>query len=262
MSKPTALNFSRQGDQYLNMPYGSGSGEIDCQGLVEKMMDDVGLHYDLKGSNAWYRKFYNDGWVGSPEECKGIFGIIPVGAVLFIWANDGKEKARGYYDGLGNASHMGVYIAREEGAIHSSSTRGCVCYSKFTGKSIKGGWNKIGLHPMFDYGDDINRILDGGGDKVVATVTISGGNVKKPINMRAEESTSSKLIAEIPQGEKADLLSESTLWDHISYDGKTGYVLARFVHKEKDPISDLVEVDRTRLEFVYNELGDMLDLRG
>ncbi len=264
MSSPTALSFSMQGDQYVGTPYGSKNGEIDCQRLVELMMRGVGLNYDLKGSNAWYREFLHRGWCGSPEACKSTFGCIPVGAVLFIWADDGGEKARGYNDGLGNASHIGVYIARKDGAIHSSASRGCVCYSKFLGRSINGGWNKVGLHPMFDYGEKINRILGGGGEeeKPVETITISGGNVLRPINMRERATTKSKVVAEIPQNSKADLINEEGSWVHINYDGITGYVMNTFVHRESDPEGEQISVDRSRLESVYNEIGVMLGLRG
>jgi hypothetical protein len=81
------------------------------------------INKDLKGSNAWYRAM---DWTGTPEECMKTFGQIPIGATLFIWANDGGEEARGYHDGKGNASHIGVFIGRNTGAIHSSASRGKV----------------------------------------------------------------------------------------------------------------------------------------
>ena len=85
-------------------------------------------------------------WTGTPEECKAKFGGVPKGALLFILENDGGERARGYYDGLGNASHIGVYTGIGQGAVHASSSKGKVCESKFAGKTIRnGGWNRSGL---------------------------------------------------------------------------------------------------------------------
>ena len=72
------------------------------------------------------------------------FGSIPKGAFLFILKHDGGETNRGYRDGLGNASHIGLYTGRGQGAMHSSSSRGCVCESTFAGKTIRnGGWNTV-----------------------------------------------------------------------------------------------------------------------
>ena len=150
-----AEEFAKAGKKYLGTPYST----MDCQAFVEKCMQDCGLRMDLKGSNAWYRKM---NWTGSPEECKQVFGSIPTGAMLFIWSDDGGEVARGYKDGKGNASHIGIVTHTGKGAIHSSSSRGCVAESEFHDKTIRnGGWNRIGLFRLFDYGEKINQALSG-----------------------------------------------------------------------------------------------------
>ena len=152
MSKPTALTFAQQGDKYLDTPY----SKMDCQKLYEQMLADVGVKQDRKGSNAWYRAM---DWTGTPEECMKAFGQIPIGATLFIWTNDGGEVARGYRDGKGNASHIGVFIGRNTGAIHSSASRGKVAYSNFKCKTIKGGWNRVGLTRLLSYGEKVDRMI-------------------------------------------------------------------------------------------------------
>jgi len=137
------------GFQYLGVPYST----MDCQEFVEKCLADCGWKVDLKGSNAWYRKCRQEGWVGTPEECVRKYGTTPDGAFLFIHAFDGGEEKVGYHDGLGNASHIGLCTgSRGKGAIHSSSTRGCVAESEYHNKSINGGWNMVGLLPReIDY---------------------------------------------------------------------------------------------------------------
>ena len=122
MAKVSAEQFSREGDKYLGRSY----SEMDCQEFYERCAEDAGLRMDLKGSNAWYREIRKNGWVGSPEECKKVFGSVPTGATLFIHAYDGGEEKRGYHDGLGNASHIGIVTHRNKGAIHSSASRECV----------------------------------------------------------------------------------------------------------------------------------------
>lgn len=124
--------------------------EMDCQEFLEYCLKQIGIKADWKGSNHMYRDME---WIGTPEECAAQFGKIPVGAWLFILENDGGEVSRGYNDGLGNASHVGVYTAQGKGAVHSSSSRGCVAESKFEGKTIpNGGWNRVGLCKLLDYG--------------------------------------------------------------------------------------------------------------
>ena len=129
------------GFEKLGTPY----SEMDCQAFVEWCLRQCGLKKDLAGSNAWYREVLRNGWAGSPEECVKQYGKVPAGAFLFIHALDGGEEQRGYHDGLGNASHIGIVTGQGEGAIHSSASRGCVAESKFRGKTISGGWNKVGL---------------------------------------------------------------------------------------------------------------------
>lgn len=230
----SAKEFSMQGDKYIGTSYQT----MDCQKFVERMMKDVGINKDLAGSNAWFRYVT---WTGTPEQCKAIFGTIPVGALLFIWKDDGGEKQRGYHDGLGNASHIGVYIAREDGAIHSSSSRGQVCYSKFNGKSINGGWNRVGLWDAFDYGSAVNNRLsyisnaeqnEKNEQKEVTTVLYTA-KIKsangKGANLRSKKSTSSTLLIAMPEGETVEVLEELGDWCRVDYDGTIGYVLKKLL---------------------------------
>jgi hypothetical protein len=154
--KISGLEFSKAGDKYLGRSY----QEMDCQAFVEKCMADVGYRRDLGGSNSWYRECKLHGWAGSPEECVKEFGSVPKGALLFILEPVGpKTPGKFRDDGVGDATHMGIVTGRGDGAIHSSRSRGCVATSKFAGKTIpNGGWNRVGLLPVFDYG--VRRSLD------------------------------------------------------------------------------------------------------
>ena len=135
-NKLGAVGFEKLGTPYR---------EMDCQAFIEWCLRQCGLKKDLAGSNAWYREVMKNGTVMTPEECVKQLGKVPAGAFLFIHAFDGGEEKRGYRDGLGNASHIGIVTGKGEGAIHSSSSRGCVAESGFRGKTIRGGWNRVGL---------------------------------------------------------------------------------------------------------------------
>jgi hypothetical protein len=139
--------------KHTTIPYVAGGMTLDgmdCQGLVEYLLIQCGVpkaDCNLAGSNAHYRAC---AWVGTPEECKKAFGAIPGGAALFILEVSGGEPAKYQADGIGNASHMGIWLG--DTSMAASASRVQVIESNFTGKSINGGWNRVGLLPWVDYG--------------------------------------------------------------------------------------------------------------
>jgi len=253
-----ARDFAQAGQKYLGTPY----KKLDCQAFVEKCLQDCGLEMNLKGSNAWYRKM---DWVGTPEECRQRFGSIPDGALLFIWDDKGGEVARGYNDGLGNASHMGIVTHTGQGAIHSSATRDCVAESKFADKTIaNGGWNRIGLSKLFDYGPEINALLSGEQQNEVVLIMQYGvvntpdGN---PVKLRPTKSTSKPYLAKIPNGTQLLISDSDGQWCETSWDGRTGYVMQAYVvlDGQQDQSSEIkISMNRQTAENLYNAIGHAL----
>lgn len=236
--KVSALLFAQEGDQYIGRSY----EDIDCQELAELMLRGVGIQKNLRGSNAWFRAMT---WTGTPEECRKVYGEIPVGAFLFIWDGNGGEKQRGYSDGLGNASHMGVYIGRMGGAIHASKSRGCVAYSEFKGRSIRGGWNRVGLWDWMDYGERINGILAGNPSSVstdkgkeVKTMTerdmIVTADSGTTVNLRAKADIGGALVCRIPLGETvlASPVGDGT-WSAVTWGIRNGYMMTKFLRERE-----------------------------
>lgn len=267
-----ASDLATVGCRYLGTPYTT----MDCQAFVERCLKDLGLRKDLPGSNAWYREVMNHGWVGSPEECKKQYGSIPPGAFLFILQHDGKEPAKYQGDGIGNASHIGIYtaltgnemvqIAKEagdaiaggynygDGAINSSSSRGAVCTSKFAGKSINGGWNRIGLWNQIDYGI-------GGETGMIHTMIVStpdGGS----LNMREQPSKSSDIVTRIPNGTPVGVVDETSGWKKLDYSGQTGWVMSQYLAEPSPDPQGQVIVPKEELQRIYDEIGNWLGLRG
>ena len=286
----TAKELIDVAPNYLGVPY----SHLDCQAFVERCLRDIGIRKDLNGSNTWYRYILENGWVGSPEECKALFGTIPEGAFLFILEHDGKEPEKYRQDGIGNASHIGIYTAMtgEEmvalaiaegdteagkynfgnGAIHSSSTRKAVATSNFAGKTINGGWNRIGLWTAISYGEQIDSIIHGdkpGGETMVATVYSDNG---KPVNFRKKPSTSAALVDQIPVGEQVEVTERGSDWCSCKWKGKTGYIMTQFLifgeyvpGEDTDPTptpDGMVLVNRGELEKVYDMIGNLLGVRG
>ena len=235
------VDGNRLGDagfRYLGTPY----SKMDCQAFVEKCLADCGCNTNLAGSNAWFREVMQNGAVMTPEECVNQLGCVPKGAFLFILEQDGGEPSKYKNDGVGNASHIGIVtMPRGEGAIHSSASKGCVCDSKFKGKTIpNGGWNRVGLWDQvaYDYG--------GGGtpapepEPIPATKrTAIVGNVdpgkQQDVNFRTRPNTNADLIDRIKCGETVEVLSEDGSWAKIRWHGRTGYIMSKFlIYDEPD----------------------------
>ena len=263
----SAQKIIRAAPNYLGVPY----SKLDCQAFVEKCLSDAGCRINLSGSNAWYREVMRNGWVGSPEECVKAYGHIPPGAFLFILSNNGNEPAKYQGDGIGNASHIGIYTGLTgaemvtlsgnpdnkkynfgDGAIHSSSSRGFVCTSRFSGKTISGGWNRCGVWNQVDY--------NGGSDaglEVSYKAQVTGG----ALNIREEPTKSSARIGQIPNGMIVQVTEDLAGWSKIEYAGMTGYVMSDYLQKV-EPESESVMITKVELEKLYDMIGDWLGLRG
>lgn len=233
--------LAKAGFAYLGRSY----DEMDCQAFIEQCLRDCGLKKDLAGSNAWYREVLKNGAILTPEECVKQLGKVPAGAFLFIHAFDGGEEKRGYHDGLGNASHIGIVTGRGEGAIHSSSSRGGVCESKFQNKTIRnGGWNKVGLYGKvaYDYGDgfipDVPDSPDPGPSpepdprRNMYTYAENG----KPINLRVKASTNAKLVDKVPVGQAVTWMKDNgSGWAYVQWGWKKGWMMDCYLIDESIP---------------------------
>lgn len=130
---------------YLGKPY----SKWDCQAFVEQVLKDLGVRkpdgtpYNWKGSNSMFRNHIR--WRGTVEECKKKFGSIPQGAFMFLVKHDGGEVEKGYHDGLGNASHVGLYIGTAPNPCMDSQPTGGVQYRKLN------VFTHVGLMDMVDY---------------------------------------------------------------------------------------------------------------
>lgn len=249
--KPEAADLAWAVRAYEGRSY----DEMDCQKFVERCLRDIGIREDLAGSNAWFRAMT---WTGTPEECKASFGRIPTGAFLFILAKDGKEPEKYRSDGIGNASHIGIYTGTGKGAWHSSKSQGGVCESSFKGRTINGGWNRVGLWDALAYDIDI-----GEKEKKMAEmqerVTFCAAN-NSPINMRAAKNSKAARVAEIPQGETVQAEITGDEWTWVHWAGKAGYVKTEFliVPGQDGGGGDTVTVPRAKLMEIMETLKALL----
>ena len=91
-------------------------------------------------------------WRGTVAEAVQKFGTVPPGAWVFILKWDGGEKDRGYTDGEGNASHVGIYIG---GGVVRDSTRSTKTKRDGVGSRSINDFNMVGLCKYLDYNSEI-----------------------------------------------------------------------------------------------------------
>lgn len=158
----TGIEYANQAllSKYDKLKY----SQYDCQAFCELVLKDIGVRksdggvYNWKGSNDMARHAVS--WIGTIEECRKKFGGIPVGSWAFMWDNTGNEQKRGYYDGLGNYSHIGIYVGdstvRDSTKIKNSSgqvTRDGVGNRKLS------AFNRIGLPFMLDFPGTSDKLM-------------------------------------------------------------------------------------------------------
>ncbi len=137
--------------------------QYDCQAFCELVLRDLGVRqangkpYDWKGSNDMFRNAVS--WVGTVDECRRTFGEIPLGAWAFMWDTTGNEKKRGYYDGKGNASHIGIYIGNDtvRDSTKIKNAAGNVIRDGVGSRPLK-QFQKVGLPKMLDFEFTNNKL--------------------------------------------------------------------------------------------------------
>ncbi|MBN1778460.1 MAG: peptidoglycan-binding protein [Clostridiales bacterium] len=124
---------------------------MDCQGLVEWTLRELGMEVDYRGTNDMWRNLLSQ--KGSIEDGVARFGEIPLGALIFIVDHDGGEPDR-YQDDEGNAWHVYVKIS-DDMLVHASASNLMVTTRLFADVTIEnGGPNAYGLIHGVDYGVD------------------------------------------------------------------------------------------------------------
>jgi hypothetical protein len=155
MGKPTALAVAARA--VAAVARGHTYAEMDCQAFVEHCVITAGGAMAYAGSNDMARNAVSGLW---PLAEARRAGRLVACAGLFIHAHDGGEPARYRADGLGNFSHVGLYVGakaltdtdkngnrRACDVVHSSQSMGRVA-----GSTLANGWTHAGWFTAVDYG--------------------------------------------------------------------------------------------------------------
>lgn len=155
--KPTGKSVAAAAVQAAHVGY--TYEDMDCQAFVEHCVKQAGGSMSYRGSNDMAR---HAAWLGTLENAQAE-GMLRPGALLFIHEEDESAlPARYVGDGLGDFSHVGLYVGADAlsdtdksgrrracDVVHSSATMGRVA-----GSTLQNGWTHVGWAHEIDYGEE------------------------------------------------------------------------------------------------------------
>ena len=200
---------------------GDGSdGTCDCVGLI---MGAMGGKFDLHSSN-YFARFQMRSLDALVDESQ-----LHPGSVVYKSRRDtgdlnARYQAGGrYYTGdLLDYYHVGVVTSIDPLEITHCTSSGNV-NGITTDTSIR-AWSHFG--DLLDVDYDQEEAVQMAQCK--AAVTASSGNT---VRMRKRPDGSAPEVAKVPIGQTVDVLESADGWAKISWNGKTGYMMAQFLQK-------------------------------
>ena len=180
--KPTANQVARAATLAAHVGY--TYDELDCQAFVEHCVRQAGGRMDYLGTNDMARRA---AWLGTLDEARAQGRLVPGAGLLIREATEANLPARYAGDGLGDFSHVGLYVGenaltdtdkngrrRACDVVHSSATMGRVA-----GSTLQNGWTHALWFSEIDYavtaGAGAGGTSAGAGISGTGTGTNTGG---------------------------------------------------------------------------------------
>ena len=256
--KPKAKDVAAAAVQAVSVGY--TYDEMDCQAFVEHCVKQAGGSMSYRGSNDMARRA---AWLGTLAQARAQGRLVPGAGVLIREETEANLPARYVGDGLGDFSHVGLYVgenaltdvdkngnARSCDVVHSSATMGRVA-----GSTLANGWTHAMWFQEIDYGNeaglgveqgaDSSDVADGGMDmsdeltagtpattlkRYAVVVSPDGG----PVKLRKSASKDESLYWHVNPGARVQVEHERDGWAlirAICTDGYTrrAYMMSHFL---------------------------------
>ena len=205
---------AKKADKYYGAVYGSkwiGHTVADCSGLFYWAFKQLG-GYMYHGSNTMYDKY-----------------CTSKGQLTKGGRKDGKPLLPGTAVFTGNSSthgHVGLYIGNDLVIEASGTTAGVITTKISNGKwtywgELKGVKYSSNTTPSTPSTPTNNEIKV---DPNVKTATVTGTRLA----LRSAPTTSASILMRVDTGERVELL-EDTDWVKVKYQGKTGYMMKKYL---------------------------------
>lgn len=202
---------------------GTAYSELDCINLIKKVIRTApggDKNYTTAGTNAlWDSDSKSGKYRDLTWKQEGISGA-KAGMLAFMGV------------GTGDVSHAGLVTERGT-VIHSSKSRGGVVETVLTEKN---GWNGLGKHRKIAVYDDNEE----GGDTMFGNATVKTQTAGSYVNLRGADSTKSKVIGKVHDGERVDVVCHfETGWYLVkTQTGANGCVSADYVVEDAPGADD------------------------
>ena len=165
--KPKGTDVAAAAVQAVSVGY--TYDEMDCQTFVEHCVKQAGGAMDYLGTNDMARRA---AWLGTLADARAQGRLVPGAGLLIREETDANLPERYAGDGLGDFSHVGLYVgenaltdvdkngnARSCDVVHSSATMGRVA-----GSTLANGWTHAMWFQEIDYGNEAGLGVDQGAD--------------------------------------------------------------------------------------------------
>jgi hypothetical protein len=244
MNKATAARVALVATAWAKVtpriPYvanGSTRKGADCQGLVEGCIKEAGGKADYAGSNAMFRACNRAGNVWTLAQAQKL-GKLKPGALVFILEQDGKEPQQYKADGLGDASHVGVYVGQSDAiwSVDASASAGRV--RTRTKRDAPSVWTHVGYLPEIEYGiaakpEDMpidEGLLTQPDEKSAgpysAVVLESGAG-----RVRVRKTPGGEYNGHISTGQVVRVVEEVPDWNKIQWKTGTYWMMAKYLQR-------------------------------
>lgn len=176
--KPTANQVAQAATLVAHVGY--TYDELDCQAFVEHCVRQAGGRMDYLGTNDMARRA---AWLGTLDEARAQGRLVPGAGLLIREATEANLPARYAGDGLGDFSHVGLYVGenaltdtdkngrrRACDVVHSSATMGRVA-----GSTLQNGWTHALWFSEIDYAVTAGAGAGGTSTSAGISDTVTGG---------------------------------------------------------------------------------------
>ena len=199
---------AKKDDSYTAAMYGSrwiGKYVTDCSGLFYWAFKELG-GYMYHGSNTMWNKY-----------------CTAQGKLTNGKRTDGKELKPGtavfVLKGTSDRSHVGLYVGDGK-VIEASGTKVGVIITEITNKK----WCEWGELKGVEYGEGAISVPTEEPMQDVGSAVVNATKVA----LRSSPSTKANILVRVDKGERVQVLDES--WTKVSYQGKTGYMMTKFLN--------------------------------
>ena len=207
--KDNSYSAAMYGDRWI------GHWVTDCSGLFYWAFKELG-GYMYHGSNTMWKKYcVAQGKLSGGQRTDG--NKLKAGTAVFVLKN-GTDR-----------SHVGLYIGDGK-VIEASGTKSGVVITEITNSK----WAEWGELKGVLYGKTVQEvnpsehIQPDATDDMQPVVKIGSAVVNATkVALRSAPSTSATVITRVDKGERVQVLSND--WAKVSYQGKTGYMMTKYL---------------------------------